>query len=79
MALYIVPLSGILMGVLVLDLIFFFGVVTHKGNSLGSALQSGPGNPSQTDHISAEHAALCCTVLPADSSCYAEEETVAPH
>lgn len=40
MVLYIVPLSGILMGVLVLGLIFC--VVTHKGNSRSSALQRHP-------------------------------------
>lgn len=44
MVLYIVPLSGILMGVLVLGLIFC--VVTHKGNSRSSALQRPPRNPT---------------------------------
>lgn len=46
MLLYIVPLSGILMGVLVLGLIFC--VVTHKGNSRSSALQRPP---SPLSHI----------------------------
>lgn len=41
--LYIVHLSGILMGVLVLGLIFC--VVTHKGNSRSSALQRPPPPP----------------------------------
>jgi len=50
MALYIVPLSGILLGVLVLGLIL--SVVTHKGNSRRSPLQRGLGIP-QTDHMSA--------------------------
>lgn len=48
MVLYIVPLSGILMGVLVLGLIFC--VVTHKGNSRSSALQKTPSLSPATPH-----------------------------
>lgn len=58
MALYIVSLSGILMGVLVLGLIF--NVVTHKGNSRNSSTSKGPWQ----SHIDRPHfSGACCAAL----------------
>lgn len=64
MVLYIVPLSGILMGVLVLGLIFC--VVTHKGNSRSSALQRAPPQ----SHIGRpRRRAVLCRAPQTDRSC----------
>lgn len=54
MAPYIVPLSGILMGVLVLGLIF--NVVTHKGNSHSSSTSKVPWQ----SHIERPHISGAC-------------------
>ncbi|MEQ2248314.1 hypothetical protein ILYODFUR_017944, partial [Ilyodon furcidens] len=65
MALYNVPLSGNLMGVLVLGLIFSCYTQRKQPQFCTS---KGPLQ-SHIDHISVEHAVPCCTVLKTDKSC----------